>query len=104
MEVLNLILSRKNFFLYLHYESIHTGILNTVLKAYNNFSKEYFEKKKENAERYAQILVEYNVLLKALDKVLKKISSTRKEILFLETRLTDNGVKIKDVIKDASTG
>ena len=59
---------------------------------------------KENAERYAQILVEYNVLLKALDKVLKKISSTRKEILFLETRLTENGVKIKDVIKDASTG
>ena len=45
----------KNFFLYLHYESIHTGILNTVLKAYNNFSKEYFEKKKENAERYDKL-------------------------------------------------
>ena len=38
---------RRNFFLYLHYESIHTGILNSVLKGYTNFSKEYFENRKK---------------------------------------------------------
>ena len=59
---------------------------------------------KENAERYSQLLVEYKVLLDALDKVLKKINSTRKEILFLETSLTDNDVKIKDVTENASNG
>ena len=59
---------------------------------------------KENAERYAQLLVEYKVLLDALDKVLKKVNSTRKEILFLETRLTDSDVKIKDVTENASNG
>ncbi len=42
----------KRFFLYLHYESIHTGILNSVLKKYNNFSKEYFDNKKLNESRY----------------------------------------------------
>ena len=42
----------QSFFLYLHYESIHTGILNPVLKAYDNFSKEYFENRKLNEKRY----------------------------------------------------
>ena len=60
----------KNFFLYLHYESIHTGILNTVLKAYNNFSKEYFDKKKENAERYDKLFKnEENYLEEMLNEI-----------------------------------
>ena len=33
----------QNFFLYLHYEKIHTGIVNSVLKSYTNFSEEYFK-------------------------------------------------------------
>jgi len=36
-------LDGKNFFLYLHYSNIHTGIKNEVLKVYNNHSKEFFE-------------------------------------------------------------
>ena len=42
----------QNFFLYLHYQSIHTGMLNSVLKTYNNYSKEYFENRKLNEKRY----------------------------------------------------
>ena len=42
----------QSFFLYLHYESIHTGILNSVLKAYDNYSEEYFENRKLNEKRY----------------------------------------------------
>ena len=41
----------KNFFLYLHYEKIHTGIMNSVLKAYTNFSEEYF-KNREKISRF----------------------------------------------------
>ena len=33
----------ENFFLYLHYSNIHTGIMEKVLKKYNNFSIEYFD-------------------------------------------------------------
>ena len=40
--------SGKNFFLYLHYEKIHTGIMNSVLKGFTNYSKDYFENKKIN--------------------------------------------------------
>ena len=44
--------NEKPFFLYLHYESIHTGIMNEVLKIYNNFSHEFFDNKKKNNSRY----------------------------------------------------
>ena len=33
-----LVQENKNFFLYLHYSKIHTGIMNEVLKVYNNNS------------------------------------------------------------------
>ena len=45
----------KKFFLYLHYSNIHTGIMQNVLKKYNNFSEEYFSKKEENKQYYSQL-------------------------------------------------
>ena len=51
----------------------------------------------ENAERYCQLLIVYDSMIEALDEVTKKITSTRKELLFLEGVLQENGVKIKDV-------
>jgi membrane-anchored protein YejM (alkaline phosphatase superfamily) len=54
------------FFLYLHYESIHTTIRKEVLEKYDNFNKKYFENKKENFERY-------NLLFKNTEEYLKKI-------------------------------
>ena len=32
----------KDFFLYLHYSNIHTGIMQEVLKKYDNFSDDFF--------------------------------------------------------------
>ena len=52
---------------------------------------------RENAERYCQLLIFYDSMIEALDEVTKKITSTRKEFLFLENLLQENGVKIKDV-------
>ena len=40
--------NNKNFFIYLHYSKIHTGIMNEVLKIYDNFSTEFFENKLTN--------------------------------------------------------
>ena len=51
----------------------------------------------ENAERYCRLLIVYDSMIEALDEVTKKITSTRKELLFLEGVLQENGVKIKDV-------
>ena len=51
----------------------------------------------ENAERYCELLVVYDNMLEALDSITKKITQTRKEILFLEDVLEKNGATIKDV-------
>ena len=51
----------------------------------------------ENAERYCELLIVYDSMLEALDSVTKKITQTRKEILFLEELLQKNGAQIKDV-------
>ena len=52
---------------------------------------------KENAERYVELLSSYEVYMRTLEKVVKKITDTRKELIFLEDLLEKNGVKIKDV-------
>ena len=52
---------------------------------------------KENAERYCELLIVYDNMVEALEKVTKKITQTRKELIYLEDVLQKNGVKIKDV-------
>ena len=51
----------------------------------------------ENAERYCELLIVYDNMLQALEKVTQKITETRKELVYLEKLLQDNGVQIKDV-------
>ena len=50
-----------------------------------------------NAERYCELLLVYDSMLEALEKVTKKLTQTRKELIYLEDVLQKNGVKIKDV-------
>ena len=69
LEMLNE--KNQNFFAYLHYSNIHTGIRDTVLKVYNNFSDEYFNNKKENQKRYDSL---FNSAENYLDNIIKKIS------------------------------
>ena len=50
-----------------------------------------------NAERYCELLLVYDNMLGALDKVTQKLTQIRKELIYLEDVLQKNGVKIKDV-------
>ena len=52
---------------------------------------------RERAERYCELLLVYDSMLEALDKVTQKLTQTRKELIYLEDVLQKNGVKIKDV-------
>ena len=52
---------------------------------------------RDNAERYCELLIVYDNMIEALEKVTKKITQTRKELIYLEDVLQKNGVKIKDV-------
>ena len=50
-----------------------------------------------NAERYCELLMVYDNMLQALEKVTQKITETKKELVYLEGVLQENGVQIKDV-------
>ena len=52
---------------------------------------------REKAERYCELLIVYDNMLQVLETVTKKITETRKELVFLEKELEENGAKIKDV-------
>ena len=55
------------------------------------------KKLQANAERYCELLLVYDNMLEALEKVTKQLSQTREELIYLEDILQKNGVKIKDV-------
>tara|TARA_R110000824_G_scaffold357871_1_gene545415 strand:+ start:28 stop:216 length:189 start_codon:yes stop_codon:yes gene_type:complete len=52
---------------------------------------------REKAERYCELLIVYDDMLQVLETVTKKITETKKELVFLEKELEENGAKIKDV-------
>ena len=50
-----------------------------------------------NAERYCELLIVYDNMMQVLEKVTQKIMETKKELVYLEGVLQENGVKIKDI-------
>ncbi len=91
----------KDFFLYLHYSNIHTGIMQEVLKKYDNFSEEYFSKKKEN-EKF------YNGLFEKADEYLGEIISYCEKLGLAENSLivviSDHGISIGEKIGERAYG
>ena len=64
--------NNQKFFIYLHYETIHTTIRKEILEKYNNFSKDYFNNKTKNLERYSTLFQgaeEY--LIKIFEKIIE---------------------------------
>ena len=69
----------NNSFIYLHYSKIHTGIRDSVLKVYTNFSEEYFKNREKNEERYDKLFEKSEIYLKNIldaDVFKKKLMST----------------------------
>ena len=79
----------KNYFLYLHCSVIHTGIKNEVLNVYNNYSKEFFEKKKENAERYDKLFTKAENYLEEILNEIKKLKMNEDSMILI---MSDHGV------------
>jgi arylsulfatase A-like enzyme len=91
----------KKFFLYLHYSNIHTGIMENVLKKYDNFSEEYFSNRKENEKRYWE-------LFKKGDDYLGKILEKYEKLEFQEDTLlviiSDHGISVGEKIGERAYG
>ena len=52
---------------------------------------------RQHSERYVELLVAYEHYMTAMEEVSKKVVETRKELVYLETKLREAGVKIKNV-------
>jgi len=94
-------LDGKNYFLYLHYSKIHTGIMNEVLKIYNNYSEEYFSNKKKNESRYDELFCNAEMYL---DKILEKIYSLEIDKNSIILIMSDHGISIGEKIGERAYG
>lgn len=92
---------KENFFLYLHYSKIHTEIMNSVLKPYNNFSKEYFDNKEDNNNKYNSFFREAEIYLEKIIKHLIELNLTKNTIIVI---FSDHGISIGEKFGERAYG
>ena len=90
-----------SFFLYLQYSNIHTTISDEVLKVYDNFSKEYFENKKLNEQRYDK---EFKKAEKYLTNIFKKINLLGLDKNSLILIMSDHGISVGERFGERAYG
>tara|TARA_B100001250_G_scaffold399379_1_gene408718 strand:- start:587 stop:1699 length:1113 start_codon:yes stop_codon:yes gene_type:complete len=100
-QILDRCKEKENFFAFFQFSNIHTGIMNEVLKVYDNFSPEYFNNKEVNRERYNKLFKKSEDYL---DKVLEKISSLHLDENSLILIMSDHGVSIGEKIGERAYG
>jgi len=91
----------QNFFLYLHYSNIHTGIMNDVLKVYNNFSKEFFDNKKQNEKRYDALFDNAEKYLKSIMDEIKKLKLEDDSLILI---MSDHGISVGEKFGERAYG
>jgi len=91
----------NNFFIYLHYSGIHTGIRDQVLKVYNNFSKEFFNNKLENEERYDNLVVKAEKYLQTIKNKLNQLDLFKNSIILV---ISDHGISLGEKIGERAYG
>jgi arylsulfatase A-like enzyme len=91
----------QNFFLYLHYSNIHTGIMNQVLKVYNNFSKEFFDNKSVNEKRYDALFRDAEAYFKQIWDQIKKLQLDKNSIILV---MSDHGISIGEKFGERAYG
>ena len=102
LEKMNSIFKKgQNFFLYLHYSNIHTGIMNQVLKVYNNFSKEYFDNHDLNIQRYSKLFKNAELYF---EKIIQKIYELKFDKNSIILVLSDHGIGVGEKYGERAYG
>lgn len=102
LEEMNKINSEgKNFFLYLQYSNIHTGIMNEVLRVYDNFSTEYFSNKEKNRQRYDKLFKDAENYLETVLQQIKTLELDKNSLLLI---MSDHGISIGEKIGERAYG
>jgi len=91
----------KDFFLYLHYSNIHTGIMEQVLKKYDNFSEEYFSQKEENGKLYDELFKKADEYLGEIISHCKKLGLDENSLIVV---ISDHGISIGEKVGERAYG
>jgi len=94
-------LEDKNFFLYLHYSKIHTGIMNEVLKVYDNYNEEFFSNREKNELRYDKLFKESETYLNEILEKIYHLSLDKNSIILI---MSDHGISIGEKVGERAYG
>ena len=94
-------LQGENFFLYLHYSKIHTGIMNEVLKIYDNFSNDFFSNKEKNEKRYDDL---FSNAEKYFTEIMNKIIQLNLDKNSIILVMSDHGISVGEKIGERAYG
>ena len=92
-EIIKKIAEKEKFFLFLHYEGVHSKLLEDVMKKYDPKENDdkYFDNISDNENRYDSYLVECNEYVKNIQKTIKEISKDKKVVVIW---FADHGASI----------
>jgi arylsulfatase A-like enzyme len=93
--------SNNNFFLYLHYSKIHTGIMNDVLKVYDNYNNDFFSNQEKNELRYDDL---FEAAESYLDKILTKIYELELNKNSIILVMSDHGISVGEKFGERAYG
>ena len=85
----NLKLKNKNFFVYLHFSKIHTGIKKEVLNVYQNHSQEFFDNVSKNKNRYDTLFKKAENYLESILNKIKELELDKNSLILI---MSDHGV------------
>ena len=91
----------KKFFLYLHYSPIHTGIMEEVLKVYNNFSENFFKNPEDAQKRYDRLFNDAEYYLEKMLDEIKKLGLFDNSLIFV---LSDHGISVGEKFGERAYG
>lgn len=91
----------KKFFLYLHYSNIHTGIMQEVLKKYDDFSEEYFSNREKNEKFYDELFQNAENYLETIFNQCKKLGITNDTLIVI---ISDHGISVGEKVGERAYG
>ena len=93
--------SKQKIFLHLHYSGIHEGIRDTVLKKFTNYSKEFFENRKQNEERYDALFTDAEKYLEYIHEKLDELNLWENSIIIV---FSDHGMSLGEKFGERAYG
>lgn len=92
-EIIKKIAEKEKFFLFLHYEGVHSRLLEDIMKKYDpkENEDEYFNKIEENSERYDSYLSACDKYVQSIQNTIEEISKRKKVVVIW---FADHGASI----------